>query len=275
MAPDTAHSRKPIGELLDLGSEVLEQVARRQAETNQSFGETAIELGIVSDAQVRRAIESQQRFPVLSVQDDSIDPLVVNAFFPEDPLALTARNLRAIITAATLSNGDLVRSVGFIGLDTATELPILVANLAVACAQAGHQTLLIDAELASPQQHRLFRLARRSGLSVLLSDAAQADPAQATSIKGLSVVTSGPPVPNAMELLDRNRLANSLEPYYDDFNLLLVDAGSGKTALAATVGLDAVVIVLRRNITPARGLRLLVEQAEANGQLALGTILVD
>uniref|UniRef100_UPI0035CC7971 CpsD/CapB family tyrosine-protein kinase n=1 Tax=uncultured Sphingomonas sp. TaxID=158754 RepID=UPI0035CC7971 len=272
---DAARSHRPIGELLDLDSAAMEQVRQRQAETHRSFGETAVELGVATDAQVRRAVEEQQAFPVLSVQDESVDPLVVNAFFPEDSLALTARNLRAVITAAVLPNGEPVRSVGFIGLDTVTELPILVANLAVACAQAGHRTLLVDAELSAPQQHRLFRLPKRSGLSMLLSNATPANVVQPTTIGGLSVVTSGPPVPNAMELLDRNRLANMIEPYCDDFDIVLVDAGAGSTALAAAFGLDAVAIILRRNFTAAQDLRSVVEQADANGQLVLGTILID
>lgn len=272
---DAGRSHRPIGELLDLDSATMDKITRRQAETQQSFGETAVELGLVTDAQVRRAVEEQQAFPVLAAQDESVDPLVVSAFHPEDPLALTARNLRAALTAAVLANGEPVRSVGFIGLDTVTELPIFVANLAVACAQAGHRTLLIDGDLTSPQQHRLFRLPKRSGLSMLLSNAPHANVVQPSTVAGLSVVTSGPPVPNAMELLDRHRLASMVEPYCDDYDLLLIDAGSGDTALAAAFGLDAVIIVLRRNVTAANDLRLVAEQAEANGQLVLGTILVD
>ncbi|MDB5714318.1 MAG: epsG [Sphingomonadales bacterium] len=267
--------RRPIGELLKLDSVTTEQVARRQAETHRSFGETAIELGVASEAQVRLAIEEQQAFQVLSLQDNSVDPLVVTAFFPEDSLALTARNLRAVITAAVLPTGESVRSVGFIGLDTVTELPILVANLAVACSQAGHRTLLIDGELSAPQQHRLFRLSNRSGLSMLLSNAPPHDIVRPSTVPSLSVMTSGPSVPNVMELLDRNRLANMIEPFYDGYDLLLVDAGAGSTALAAASGLDALIIVLRRNLTAASDLRSLVEQAEANGKLVLGSILVD
>jgi len=271
----SSRSQQPIGELLELDSEAFERVSRRQAETNRTFGETAIELGVATDAQVRRAVESQQAFPVLSVQDQSVDPLVVNAFYPEDPLALIARNLRAIITAAVLANNEPVRSVGFVGLDTETELPILVANLAVACAQAGHRTLLVDGELTFPQHHKLFRLPNRLGLSMLLSNPAPSTVIQPTAIDGLSVITGGPPVPNAMELLDRSRLAKSIEQYCEYFNLILVDAGAGSTALAAAFGLDAIAIILRRNFTSARDLRSLVEQAEANGQQVLGTILVN
>lgn len=273
--PRDGQPRLRIGELLDLDSEALEQVSRRQVETRRAFGETAVELGVATDAQVRRAVEAQQAFPVLAAENDSVDPLVVAAFFPDDPLALSARNLRAIITASLLPNGEPVRSIGFIGLDAATELPILVANLAVACAQAGYRALLIDAELSSPQHHRLFRLPKRIGLTMLLSNGASANVIQSTAIDGLSIITSGASVPNATELLDRNRLANSVEAYCDDYNIILVDAGSGSTALAASFGLDSVVVVLRRNVTSADDLRAVIDQVEANGQSILGTVLVD
>ncbi len=267
--------RRLLGEVLDLDPAQQEAVLQRQAETGNLFGETAVELGLATHDQVRRALEQQQGFSVLSDDDDRVDPLVVTAFNPDDVLARLARNLRGILTAAVRRDGQQLRSVALIGRDAAAELPILVANLAVACAQTGVPTLLVDADLDHPHQHALFRVGNRTGLATLLASNEHRGLVQPAAIDGLSLLTTGPVVRNASELFDRQRLANAVELFVDDFDLVLVDAGCEATAVDAAMGLDAAIIVLRRNITYTRDLRLLVEQLEANGQTVLGTVLVD
>jgi len=272
---DGPRERRQLGQLLGLDNAQRDRVIQRQAETGRLFGETTIELGLVTAEQVRRAIEEQQGFSVLNQDDQRIDPLIVTAFDPEDILARTARNIRGLITSATCQDGKQVRTIGLIGLNTAAELPVLAGNIAVACAQTGAPTLLIDAELDQPHQHMLFRARNRSGLATMLSSGGQVDLVQPTAIAGLSLLTSGPTVPNAPELLDRQRLATTVELFVEDFELLLVDAGCGPNAVAATMGLDASILILRRNVSHSRELRHLIERLEANGQLVLGTVLVD
>lgn len=267
--------RRLLGEMLTLDPAQQEAVLQRQAETGHLFGETAVELGLATNEQVRSALEQQQGFSVLNDGDDRVDPLVVTAFDPDDVLARLARNLRGILTGALRRDGQQLRSVALIGRDTAAELPILVANLAVACAQTGVPTLLVDADLDQPHQHGLFRVPNRNGLAALLAGNDHRGLVQPAAIGGLSLLTAGQGVRNASELFDRQRLANVIELFVEDFELILVDAGCEATAVDAAMGLDAVIMVLRRNITYTRDLRTLMEQLEANGQTVLGTVLVD
>ena len=269
-----ASERRLLGELLGLDPEQQAAILDRQTGTGRLFGETAVEMGLATDDQVRRATEEQQGFSVLAREDERIDPLVVCAFDPLDPLARTARKLRATLTAATRADGTAMHTVALIGLGLTVEGAVVAANVAVACAQAGTPTLLVDADLEQPHQHSLFRVRNRAGLSTLISGGGAAGPVHATAINGLALLTSGPSVPNAPELLDRQRLADLLEGF-DDYQLVVVDAGSGSTAIAASVALDACLILLRRNVSLARDLKLLVDQLEANGQSVLGTVLID
>ena len=267
--------RRLLGELLGLDAAQQSTILDRQTDTGQLFGETAVELGLATDEQVRRATEEQQGFSVLAREDKRIDPLVVCAFDPLDPLARAARKLRATLTAATRPDGTAVRTVALFGLGLTVEGAVVVANVAVACAQAGTSTLLVDADLEQPHQHSLFRVRNRAGLSTLISGGGgEVGQVHATAINGLGLLTSGPSVPNAPELLDRQRLADLLEGF-DDFRLIVVDVGSGSTSIAASVALDACLILLRRNVSLARELKLLVDQLEANGQSVLGTVLID
>ncbi len=267
--------RRALGAVLALDPSQQEAVMQRQVETGHLFGEVAVELGFVTVDQVHRAIKQQQGFSVLEDGDQRLDPLVVTAFDPRDPLTSIARNLRATLTAALRPDGRPVRSVAFIGSDTDAELPVMVANLAVACAQTGAPTLLVDADLDHPHQHALFRVRNRAGVTTMLAGKAQDELLQSTAIGGLSLLTAGPAVPNASELFDRQRLANELEVLSENFDLVLIDAGCEATAVAAAKGLDAAIIVLRRNVSYMRNTRLLVEKLESNGQAVLGTVLVD
>lgn len=267
--------RRALGAVLALDPSQQEAVMQRQVETGHLFGEIAVELGFVTVDQVHRAIKQQQGFSVLEDGDQRLDPLVVTAFDPGDSLASIARNLRATLTAAHRPDGGPVRSVAFIGSDTDAELPVMVANLAVACAQTGAPTLLVDADLDHPHQHALFRVRNRAGVTTMLAGKAQDELVQSTAIGGLSLLTAGPAVPNASELFDRQRLANELEVLIENFDLVLVDAGCEATAVAAAKGLDAAIIVLRRNVSYMRNTRLLVERLGSNGQAVLGTVLVD
>ncbi|UUZ57093.1 polysaccharide biosynthesis tyrosine autokinase [Massilia sp. H-1] len=101
----------------------------------------------------------------------------------------------------------------------------LAANLAVAFAQLGQRTLLIDADLRAPRQHTLFGLSNRVGLSALLTRLAPAAEAveQIPELTGLSVLTAGAAPPNPAELLGRpafGTLIAALARYYD---VVLID----------------------------------------------------
>lgn len=270
-----SQERHNLGEVLNLSPAQQDAVVQRQAETGHLFGEAVVELGYATHDQVRRAIEQQQGFSVLSPGDDRVDQLVVAAFDPEDVLARSVRALRGTVTAAMREDDQPVRSIALLGRDAAAELPILAANLAVACAQTGVPTLLVDANLDHPHQHALFRLHNRVGLATLLAGSEHGKHVQAAAVGGLSLLTTGPAVSNASELFDRQRLAKVAELFTDDFGLVLVDAGCELTAAAAANGLDAAIIVMRRDVTYTRDLQLLVESLQSSGQFVLGTVLID
>lgn len=275
---ETLGNRQMLGELLSLSADNMQKVESRQAETGLLFGDAAVDLGLVSNDQVQRAIELQQGFPVLAEGDERIDPLVVAAFQPSDAVAAMARDVRAIVTRGVRSDGTPVQSVAIVGVDHPTlHTAILSANLAVACAQAGYATLLIDGSIGVPRQHGLFRLSNRAGLSSLLSSGGRADGfIQATAIAGLSLLSAGPAVPNMSELFDRQRLANTLDPLRDQYGIIIFDAGpSGSSKAEACFGLDAAIVVARRNTSDARALRAAVSVLKEHGTPTLGSILTD
>jgi capsular exopolysaccharide synthesis family protein len=133
----------------------------------------------------------------------------------------------------------------------------LVSNLGVAMAHAGQRTLIIDADLRKPMQHRVFaRGGRGKGVIDVLSGAMTLDEAiRHTEIEGLDVLESGQPVPNPSELLSSDAFAALIEQVKGRYDRILVDS-------------PPVGVVADAQILAARcGLTLLVLRAERSSRI--------
>lgn len=226
----------------------------------------------------RAAAERQRHARLLEEGDRRVDPLVVAAFTADDPLAEAARSLRGHIVAARTAEDRAVRTVGFAGIDAHGEIAAVAANTAVAFAQAGYRTLLVDAVLDAPSLHHLFHVPERAGLTTLLAapDAADRDAFQGTAVAALTLLPAGPPAPNPASLFDRARLFERLRGTMDrhDYALVLAPADPALAA-AACERLDGVVILARRDASDARRLDALVDALAARGTPVLGLVHSD
>ena len=122
-------------------------------------------------------------------------------------------------------------------------------NLALAFAQAGFRTLLVDADLRNPSIHRLFGVANDGGLSTLLLRRHEPASAwtQATNVPNLWVLTSGPLPPNPSGLLGSDRLSARLTELRAEADYLILDSPptlevAGTLALASQV--DGVILAV-------------------------------
>ena len=99
-------------------------------------------------------------------------------------------------------------------------------NLAVAMAQAGHRTILLDADFRKPGVHKLFNLSNSTGLSNLLrrDRAAIEEAMQPTEQDQLLVITTGPLPPNPAELLRSNRMKAVLRELANAADYVVLDS---------------------------------------------------
>jgi len=102
---------------------------------------------------------------------------------------------------------------------------LTTANLSAALARAGKRVVLVDADMHRPSQHRLFKLINNMGLTTaLLNDQLPLDNLlQATTVPGLSVLTTGPLPPNPAELLSSRRMQEILAKLTDRFDIVILD----------------------------------------------------
>jgi capsular exopolysaccharide synthesis family protein len=102
----------------------------------------------------------------------------------------------------------------------------LASNLAIAMAQAGQKTLILDADFRKPMQHNIFEFENGKGLSSVFAGAISLDEAiQAGPIKDLDILSCGPEVPNPSEILNSDTFAETLkEELYKRYDRIIIDS---------------------------------------------------
>lgn len=101
----------------------------------------------------------------------------------------------------------------------------LVSNLAIAMAQAGQRTLIIDGDFRKPMQHRVFKVERERGLSSVLAGREPLDAViQHTEMKCLDILPTGPTPPNPSEMLNSPAFADVLEQLSAQYDHILIDS---------------------------------------------------
>ena len=98
--------------------------------------------------------------------------------------------MRDVRTELTVRGAPAGKVLQVVGAAPGAGASTVAANLAVAFARIGTETVLVDADLRRPSQHALFGLDNASGLSAAL--AGEEPKLQVTMIPGLRVHTAGP-----------------------------------------------------------------------------------
>lgn len=146
------------------------------------------------------------------------------------------------------------------------------SNIALAYARAGRRVLLVDTDLRSPAQHRIFELANDTGLSTALATGGGDGLdgiAQRTAYPNLQVVCAGPLPPNPSELLESEGLRELLQAAKARYDVVIVDTTSmaaASDAMSVADRCDGAVLVIRRGKTKL-GAVLKAKETLASGRV--------
>lgn len=144
---------------------------------------------------------------------------------PKSPFAEGYRTLRTNIQFSSLD-----RPIEMLMITSASPgegKSTSVANLAVAMAQSGKRTVLVDTDLRRPVLHQIFGLPNSVGVTtaVLQPPGGDLSPLlQPTGVDNLSLLTSGPQPPNPSELLGSKRMAELVAELKHHADVLLFDS---------------------------------------------------
>ena len=265
--------------LLDAGKlkqQDFERVFELQREKGIRFGEAAVKLGLVTEADIQHALACQFEYPSLSGVQEGLSSELVAATAPSGKEAETLRSVRSQLLLRWFQGNHKTLAIG--SPRKIEGASYLAANLAVLFAQLGKKTLLIDADMRHPRQHEIFNLGNTKGLSDILAGRAEATISCAIkSFPMLSVLASGSPPPNPAELLVRpvfGALLSSLESSYD---VILIDTSplpyiSDFQAVAKKTG--GVLIAARRNVSRLAALTELKEKITRTSAQIIGVVVL-
>ncbi len=127
-----------------------------------------------------------------------------------------------------------------------------LSNLAYTFAQSGLKTLIVDADLRRPSQHRIFGFSNSRGLTDYLSKGVPiSDLIMDTKVERLQMVPSGKLPPGAIAMLNSRRMSELLDELRSMYDMVLVDAPpilgvSDSSVIVRSVDMTALVIQHRR-----------------------------
>jgi capsular exopolysaccharide synthesis family protein len=155
------------------------------------------------------------------------------------------------------------------------------ANFAIASAQQGKKTLLIDLDLRKPAVHKVFGLKRnelKPGVTELLAGRISWQEALTTKTgqENLSCLFAGVKAPNPGELLNPKAVTDLLASLEGDFDVIVIDSAPllsvPDTRLLIPL-IDNFCLVIRAEQTPKSAVRKVIELLEDDGANPAGIVI--
>ncbi len=261
------------GRLTPSDAEEIQRFARAHG---LRFGAAAVQLKLLTQADIDFALAQQFNYPILSRRgENSVGADVVAAYKPQCDEVETLRALRSQLTLRWF-NDSSHKALSITSPERGEGRSWLAANLATVFAQMGERTLLIDADMRHPRQHELFNLSNVVGLSALLTGRAGREiVCRIHPQLRLFVLPAGLLPPNPQELLGRPIFEVVLELFSDQFDVVVIDTPAAtETADAQIVArlAGATLMVARRNRTRQTQLTATMETLTQTGVNVIGSV---
>lgn len=187
-------------------------------------------------------------------------PLYVESM-PDAVEAEMLRQLRAKLVLA--AGGVPPKVVTITSYDSGDGKTVTAANLALAAAQSGLRTVLVDGDIRKGDMHELFRLPNVMGLSDILAGRDNIDVLLSRALlesgyDNLTVLTSGRSTADPASLVSGTRLVGVLQTLKSRFDAVIMDSvptiGGPDSAFMAELS-DGVVIVVHGQRTTHKGFK--------------------
>jgi capsular exopolysaccharide synthesis family protein len=261
------------------GREMLDRTVKTQADLEGLLGLTFLGLipAISPDGARKSKYYGYGRRKKREKERDAVE-LNADLIVHQAPLSGPAEAARAIRTNLRFMAPDKPFRVLLVTSASPSEGKTTVAsNLAIAMAQAGQNTLLLDADLRKPRVHRIFGKSSDVGLTVALLDrTVLTDELLATDVPNLSVLAAGPIPPNPAELLQSEKFAELLDELKERYDRIVIDSppvGPVTDAAVLTTQVDGTVLVVRAFKTPREVVADAKRSLQTVGGRVVGAVL--
>jgi Mrp family chromosome partitioning ATPase len=198
---------------------------------------------------------------------------------PPGPAAAAYRSLQTHLLAGHVRDGR--RGLALCAPAPETGCTTVAVNLAIAFAQAGINTLLVDANLHRPSVHEFIRpSAPALGLAQMLTahPDARTDEIRRNVRPNLSVLYAGGVPARAHDLIANRRFKQIIDDCMRAFEFTIVDTPAlrGSTdARHIAMGVRYGLIIARRNVTLLSDIRSVVDELSNDRIRLVGSFLAD
>jgi protein-tyrosine kinase len=283
--------------LYKLPDEAIESIHQAKKALGLGFHEAALHTGLVTQRELDEAdelIRRQNRHEGRGIIEEALrrrpstKDLVLwggerlrpgkELILAHDPYNERSEAIRSLRTELLMrTNGR--RGAGIFTLMSACSgegRSQLAAELAIAFAQLGSRTLLVDADLRKPRQHVLFGADNMIGLAQCLIDGTPPRLYGVEGVPQMALLTSGALPPNPLELLSGNRFERIVAEWRRSYEFVVVDTPpveqfSDGLAVASVAG--HVVVLGRTNSTSFHVLSELRRKLTTTNAWVVGAVM--
>ena len=281
----TAEDLRSIGDIIrdtrDLNAEQVERILAHQRGHGMRFGEAAIALGLATPDDVLHALAEQFNYAYGGIERQQSSPELVSLNQPFGQQAEAFRLIRSQIMhrSAAISGvaSRVKKGLAVISPNSGDGKTFFCANLAVALAQLGSRTLVVDADLRGPRLHEVFNVDNKTGLSGLLSGRRGENVIKAVAgVPNLFVLPAGGQPPNPMELVEGAAFGLLMMELGSKFDHLVVDTAAieyGADATVVAARCAQALIVARKDTARIADLQELTQMLTATTTHVVGVVM--
>ncbi len=179
-------------------------------------------------------------------------PLVETSAQPSSPLYAVTVAYRRLQTNLKLINREQKARI----LAVTSSIPgegksVTAANLAVSLSLLSNRVLLLEADMAAPQQHEIWRLNSVWGLGNVLQEQIISEQAIQSITPNLDIMSAGIVAPHLVALLDSDRMELLIRRMSEIYDYVIVDSPALLVApemLSLSKLTDGVLLVLRPGV---------------------------
>jgi protein-tyrosine kinase len=281
-----------------LSPQDIADITRVMNASGMSFAEAAVHVGKVTQEDVRttagflaHVAETQTGSPIqtamkklssgryeIVLREGAVVRPGAKLLIAHNPHHERCERLRALRTellllSGTSRNAKVLAVVGAVGGEGRSQLS---AELAIAFAQLGRKTLLVDADMRNPSLHGAFESANEDGLAQALQTGSSPSVHPVSGLPFLRLLTAGAPPPNALEMLSDGRFQRLVNEWSRSYDFVIVDTPpisqyADGLAIATIVGLA--IAVTRARHTPFNAVKEMMKRLGTTQAEVLGGVI--
>ena len=255
-----------------LGLDELRRAILLQRAQELRFSEAVLQLGLASQADIdsARRFGHEQPQPAAGQMSPALQPYL-------DAGNRQSQRISALRAELMLrvGPGEGVR-LAVVSPSAGDGRSQLAAALAIACARLEQPTLLIDADLLNPVQHRLFGLGDGPGLAQALQGDTLPRPQTVQGLPQLAVLGAGSRVENPLELLSGRLFSDLIISFSSQYRHIILDTSAGESGfdgVTAAIAVGSALLLAHRDHTPLDASQQLLTRLRGSRARLMGGVL--